>query len=112
MMNRNGREQTCWKHIKIAQSATLHTLPATTHASTPKAQPPILDELETRVLEHLRKPSTKRPGNKQKLVSYLVGYLGLKISEADALKLIEYLSQAGHIVLDEKGKATYFLEQK
>jgi hypothetical protein len=88
------------------------SIPPKTAGNQPKAQPPVLDELETRVLEHLRKPSTKRPGNKQKLVSYLVGYLGLKISEADALKLIEYLSQAGHLVLDEKGKATYFLEQK
>jgi hypothetical protein len=79
--------------------------------SKPKAQPPVLDEWETRVLEHLRKPATKRPRNRQKLVSFLIAHLGRKITETEALKLVENLSQAGFLTIDEKGKATYFIER-
>ena len=80
--------------------------------SKPKARPAILDEWETRVLEHLRKPSATRPRNKDKLVSFLVAHLGNKITETDALALVEYLSQAGHLTIGEKGAVTYYLEQK
>jgi hypothetical protein len=67
--------------------------------------------LEARVLEHLRKPTTKRPGTKKKLVSYLIAHLGNKNTEAEALQLIELLEQAGHLVIDEKGKVTYYLDR-
>jgi hypothetical protein len=80
--------------------------------SKPKAQPPVLDERATQVLEHLRKASTTRPRNNKKLVSFLVAHLGHKITEAEALDVVEYLSQAGHLVIDEKGTVTYHLELK
>jgi hypothetical protein len=78
----------------------------------PTSQPAILDEWEVQVLEHLRKPSATRPRNKNKLVSFLVAHLGNKITEADALHLVNYLSQAGLLTLDEKGTVAYHLEQK
>lgn len=78
----------------------------------PKAQPPVLDERATQVLEHLRKPSATRPKNKGKLVSFLVAHLGHKITEAEALNLVENLRQASHLVIGEKGKVTYHLEHK
>ena len=61
-------------------------------------------------LAHLRKPGTKRPGTNAKLTSYLISHLGKKLTEADALKLINMLSQAGHLVIDDKGKVIYHLE--
>jgi len=80
--------------------------------SKPKAVTPGLDERATQVLEHLRKTSTTRPRNKQKLVSYLIAHLGHKITEAEALGLIENLCQAGYLAIDEKGAVTYHLDQK
>jgi hypothetical protein len=75
-----------------------------------KAQPPILDERLTRVVAHLRKPTSTRPRNRKKLVSYLVAYLGQKITEAEASEVVVALGQAGHLNIDEKDRVTYFLE--
>src|SRR5882672_541494 len=68
----------------------------------PKALPSILDARATQVLEHLRKISTTRPRNSKKLVSFCVAYLGKKITEEEALKLVGDLSQAGHLAIGEK----------
>ena len=76
----------------------------------PKTQLPIVtivDEMEKRVLEHLGKPTTTRPRTKTRLVSFLVAYHGHKMSEGEALRLVENLSQAGHLVIDAKGKIIY-----
>ena len=78
----------------------------------PPAKPATLDEWETQVLEHLRKPSTSRPRSEKKLLSYLVAYLGYKITDAEAAELVKYLSKAGHLVIGEKGLVTYHLEPK
>lgn len=76
----------------------------------PKIQrPPSAAEQETRVLEHLRKLGSKRPGRKDRLVSCVVTHLGHKITPPEALKLLEDLGQAGHLSIDEKGKVTYHL---
>ena len=80
--------------------------------SKPNAQPPILDEWATQVLEHLRKASATRPRSQKKLVSFLVAHLGHKITEAEALNLVENLRQAGHFAIGEKGTITYHLEHK
>lgn len=78
----------------------------------PKSQAADLEAMEARVLEHLRKPTTQRPGTKKKLVSFLIAHLGNKNTEAEALRLIELLVQAGHLVIDDKGKVTYHLEHQ
>lgn len=86
---------------------------------TPVAKPPIkpkppvtvLETLETQVLKYLRKPATNRPGTKKKLTSDLITHLGKKIPETEVLKLIGMMSQAGHLVIDDKGKVTYHLTQ-
>jgi len=81
--------------------------------SKPKIQPPPSPaEQETRVLDYLRKLATKRPRKKDSLVSCVVTHLGHKITEADALKLVEALGQAGHLFIDDKGKVTYHLEPR
>jgi len=71
-----------------------------------------LNEWETRVLDHFRKPSATRPRTQKTLVRFLVAYLGHRITEAEALSLIETLGQAGHLVIGDKGKVTYHLETK
>ena len=68
--------------------------------------------MKARVLEHLRKPTTKRPGTKKKLVSYLIAHLGHKLTEAEVSELVEMISQAGLLVIDDKGKVDYHLEPK
>ncbi len=77
--------------------------------SKPKPQPPGLDELENQVLEHWRKPATTRPRTKEKLVSYLVTHLGNRATGTRALELVEHLSQAGHLVVEDKGVVKYFM---
>ena len=80
--------------------------------SKPKVQPFAWDEKAAQVLEHLRKPSTTRPRSETKLLSFLVAHLGHKITEAEALNLVKHLSQAGHLIIGEKGAVTYHLEAK
>ena len=86
--------------------------PAKTSPLRPKpdTQKAHLEALETRVLAHFRKPLTARPGNKRKLVSFLLNYLGKKVVEAEVLDLIDMITQAGQLVIDDKGKVTYHLE--
>ena len=81
-------------------------LPATKHEPKPETE---LEMLEKKVLEHLRKPSTKRPGTQKKLISYLIAHLGKKRTEAEITKLVAMLGQAGHLVVDDKGKVAYRL---
>src|ERR1043166_1014402 len=76
----------------------------------PKSELSRLGEWETRVLKHFRRPSVTRPRSQKTLVRFLVAYLGHKITETDALSLIEALSQAGHLVVGEKGTITYTLD--
>ncbi len=117
------------KHVRVRRHADFTKLTFATSARLPAPAPPaaapkpktqskpkvqlsILDERETQVLEHLRKITTTRPRNEKKLISYLVAHLGHKITEAEALDLVQYLSQAGHLAIGEKGAVTYHLDRK
>jgi len=70
-----------------------------------------LDKRAAQVLEQLRKASTSRPKNKKTLVNYLVGQLGRRITQAEALNLIESHRQSGHLAICEKGIVTYNVER-
>ena len=76
----------------------------------PKARSAMLDEWESKVLDHLRKPSATHPRTQKKLVSFLVAFFGHKITEAEALNLVEHLGRAGHLAIGEKGAVTYHLK--
>jgi hypothetical protein len=79
----------------------------------PKTRPPSgADEQETRVLAYLRKLAAKRPRRKDRLVSSVVTHLGHKITEAEALRIVEDLGQAGHLFIDDKSTVTYHLDSK
>ncbi|HEX5222919.1 MAG TPA: PIN domain-containing protein [Verrucomicrobiae bacterium] len=115
------------KRIRIRRHADFAalTLPAAPNPAEPIASPtakhPVLtpnpepkpetdlNKLEEKVLEHLRKPTTKRPGTHKKLISYLVAHLGKKRTEAEITNLIALLGRAGHLVVDDKGKINYHL---
>ena len=123
------------KHIRIHRhtdfAALTFSAPAKRPAVTPKPTPPpaiskpkpvpkpkvqasvkvVEDDLEKRVLDHLRKPTATRPRTKTKLASFLVAHLGHNITEGEALTLIENLGQAGHLFIDDKDKVTYHLKQ-
>jgi hypothetical protein len=77
--------------------------------SKPKSQPSIMDEWETRVLEHFRKPSATRPGSEKTLVRFLITYFARKITEVEAGSLVEHLGRGGHLVIGERGAVTYHL---
>lgn len=122
------------KHIRIRRHADFAALtfsvPAKPAVVTPKPTPPPAvskpksspkpkvqpsaktdaDDLEKRVLEHLRKPTATRPRTKTKLVSFLIAHLGQQITKSEALTLIENLGQAGHLFIDDKDKVTYLLK--
>jgi len=114
------------KHIRVHRHDSFTTLTFTPRTKPAVATPPVatsaaksptkvkpvpthLESLEARVLEHLRKPATNRPRTKQKLVSHLITHLGKKVTEAEVLDLVELIGQAGHLVIDEKGKVIYHL---
>jgi hypothetical protein len=94
------------------------TPPAPAAASKPKAsskhkvQIPIVDNRVSQLLEHFRKSSATRPKNKEKLISLLITHLGHKITEAEALAIVENLRQEGCLAIGEKGTVTYHLERK
>lgn len=101
-------------------SAAMTAAPSVVPKPKPKApakpkatvKPLILDEWATRALDRLREPSATFPKNKKKMVSYLVAYFGRKITEAQALNIIETLHQAGHVAVDEKDRIAYHLKSK
>ena len=98
-----------------AKPATLASLTAAAKPKPqlkPKSQFTTMDEWETRVLEHFRKPSATRPRTQKTLVRFLVAYLGHKITEAEAESLVEHLSQGGHLAIGEKDTIAYLLEPK
>jgi hypothetical protein len=88
----------------VPGSATKPKAVAITSASVPGTT-------EDRVLRHLRKTTTKRPGTSKKLVSYLVAHLGHKVTETEVSVLVEEMSQAGHLVIGENDRLTYYLEK-
>ncbi len=96
---------------KLLASMPATAEPTVKSPTKPKEQSSQLETMEARVLEHLRKPTTKRPGTKEKLVSYLIAHLGKKNSETEVLQLIEMMGQAGHLVSDDNGKLTYHLDR-
>ena len=123
------------KHIRIRRHTDFATLtfsiPTKPPVAAPKATQPlavtkpksppkpkiqssaqiVADDMEKRVLEHLRKPTATRPRTKKKLASFLIAHLGQQITESEALTLIENLGQAGHLFIDDKEKVPYHLSQ-
>ena len=78
----------------------------------PKPEATSLDQWETRVINHFRKPSASRPRSRKTLLRFLIAYFGHKITEPEAQSLIEALGEAGHVVIGEKDSVTYDLEPK
>jgi hypothetical protein len=78
----------------------------------PASEKSYLETLEEQVLAHFHKPKTPRPGTKSKLVSFLLSHLGKKVVAAEVLELVDMMRQAGHLVIHDKGKVTYYLEPK
>jgi hypothetical protein len=97
---------------KVPPSSLPVAAPDLKSKSKPKSQKPRLEEWETRVLEHFSRASTTRPRSQKKLISYLIAFFGQKITEAEALDRIERLSQAGQLVINEKGVVTYHMERE
>ena len=44
------------------------------------------------------------------MCAYLISHLGKKLTDAEAVSVTSLLRQAGHLVIDDKGKVTYHLE--
>ena len=102
--------------FSAAAQSPVNTSPVIAPASKPPAKSRTtltsLETLEAQMLEHLRKSTTKRPGTKTKLVSFVRTHLGKRLKEGDATNLVEMMGQAGHLVTDDKGKITYHLDGK
>lgn len=107
--------------VKPAPIARPNTSPAHTPSSVPSkakvskpmpAQPKVTPseaDLEARVLEHLRTHPNNRPRRKTTLISHLRTLLGNKRSGVEAERIIEDLSHAGHVTINDKGAVTYRL---
>lgn len=89
------------------------TAPATAPKSTPgarlKNQPTILAEPFARVLKHLREHPKNRPTRKATLIPHLLTVMGNKITTPEIMSLIDALSHAGHLAINEKGRVVYHL---
>lgn len=60
-----------------------------------------------RALEHLRRNSSNRPKRKKTLISHLRGLCGNGTGEKEALALIDSLTKAGHLSINDKDAVTY-----
>jgi hypothetical protein len=98
------------KPVTLAPAATPTTARKSKPEPQPKSVPASLEEREIRVLDHLQSHPGTRPRTQKTLVRFLIGYLGHKVTEVEALSLAEALSNAGHLVVGDKGKITYHLE--
>jgi hypothetical protein len=43
------------------------------------------------------------------LISFVITHLGRQLTESEALAMVQHLSKAGHLVIDDKGKLAYHL---
>jgi hypothetical protein len=116
------------RHIHAQRHNDFATLPFTAPARQPTINPPAaskpksaarskapvvsLGEREAKVLEHLRKTTTTRPRKEKQLLSFLIAYLGHKITETEALTIAKNLCRAGHLTIGEKGAVTYHVDAK
>jgi hypothetical protein len=92
------------RHVHAHRHDDFTTL---TFSGPTKAPAPPPGDLQTRVLELLKKNSANRPTRKAKLISYLITFAGKTATKADVVKLIETLREAGHISFGEKDAVTY-----
>jgi hypothetical protein len=100
---------------EVAYPTTTRPRSTPTAATKPKVSPkpvkspPVSVGPFARVLKHLREHPKNRPTRKTPLVRHLLTVLGHKMTEPDIFALINTLSQAGHLTIDDKGKVLYHL---
>jgi len=92
------------RHVNVRRHDDCKTL---TFSRPAKPSPTPSEDLFTRVLEHLRKNMHNRPKRKKTLASHLLAFAGKTVSEAEILGLIQKLSKAGHLSLNDKDAVTY-----
>jgi hypothetical protein len=103
------------KHSARARAnAPEHPAPAKPTAlqkpsKVPKITAPVLDENTSHVLAHLKEHPKSRPSREKTLVRHVLALLGNKLPEPDAQNIINALSQAGYIIVNEKGGLAYQL---
>lgn len=85
-------------------------VPRVKSSAKPKIHNPIPNEQEMQVLEHFRNPKATRPRSQKRLVSFLVTYFGRKITETEALGIVEKLQRTGHLAIGENGAVTYTIK--
>lgn len=109
IVSRDGGFEPLIEHLRSQKIRVLRhddfaslTIPGRARSSSP---PP--EDMLTRVLGHLRKNAATRPKRKKTLMSHLLAVCGKTATEADVVKLIEALSQAGHLSIGEKETVTY-----
>jgi hypothetical protein len=67
----------------------------------------LLDDRAMKVMKHLEKPSATHPRTKAKLLNFLNGYFGKKITETEAAHIVDRLIASGRIVVTPKGAVSY-----
>jgi hypothetical protein len=91
-----------------ATTPRTRTAEAKSH-SKPKHLPPSAGELESRAIEHLRQPSTKRPRTRVKLENYLYARFGRSIGADKVSALVDGIGQLGLLCIDDQGGVKYYL---
>lgn len=83
------------------------TFSAKPKAPVAKSVPAGADDPLSLAVSRLRKNDTNRPKKKATLLRHLKSGLGKDATDEDAAKLLERLSKAGHLSIDEKGVVSY-----
>lgn len=73
----------------------------------PKPAAAPLDERATHALEHLRDHPKNRPAREATLLRHMKNLFGQKITDTEAVSVVEMLRLAGHLAITEKGAVTY-----
>ena len=92
------------RHVHAHRHDDFTSLTFSGPTRAPTAPP---EDLLNRVLAHLKKNTNNRPKRKATLVSHLRALAGKTATEADVVKLVETLQEAGHLSFNEKDAVTY-----
>jgi len=102
------------RNVKVQRHEDFGSIPIPRPASpapgAPRRNRRGLSEDATRLLDHLQRHPSSRPRRKRTLVSHSVSHLGQKHRPEEVERVVDELTSAGHLSINEKELITYHLD--
>lgn len=98
------------KNVKIQRHENFESIPLPTASGSSRRAGRGLSEDAARLLDHLQRHPSSRPRRKRTLVSHSVSHLGQKHRPEEVEKVVDELTSAGHLSINEKELVTYHLD--